>query len=98
MRARALWLGLLCAFAAVPALAQVPVPAPAPTAAAAAAQDSSIVLVGKDGWLFPAWGSLTEVDGAAIERNTASIAEARTALAAAGVELEVLVLPDKALF
>jgi len=93
MRTRALWLGLLCAFAAVPALAQAPAPA-----AAAAAQDSSIVLVGKDGWLFPAWGSLTEVDGVAIERNTALIAEARTALAAAGVELDVLVLPDKALF
>jgi len=94
-QARALWLGLLFAFAVAPALAQAP---PAAAGAAGAAQDSSIVMVGKDGWLFPGWGSLTDVDGAAIARNTALIAEARAALAAAGVRLEVLVLPDKALF
>ena len=94
VRTRALWLGLLCAFAAAPVLAQ----APTATASASAAQDSSIVMVGKDGWLFPAWGSLSEVDGAAIGRNTALIAEARAALAAAGIALEVVVLPDKALF
>ncbi|MGF6419248.1 alginate O-acetyltransferase complex protein AlgJ [Stenotrophomonas sp. AN71] len=72
--------------------------APAPGGAASAAQDSSIVLTGKDGWLFPAWGSLTTVDAPAIARNTALIAEARQALAAVGVQLQVLVLPDKALF
>lgn len=83
--------GALCATA--PAIAQTP-----PAAAGAANQDSSIVLIGKDGWLFPAWGSLTDVDAPAIARNTQLIAEARTALAAAGVKLEVLVLPDKALF
>jgi alginate O-acetyltransferase complex protein AlgJ len=91
---RPLLLAGLCALAChvpAPALAQA---APVP----AAARDSSIVLVGKDGWLFPAWGSLTEVDAAAIDRNTRLVAQARQALAAAGVRLEVLVLPDKALF
>ncbi|MEG2804222.1 twin-arginine translocation pathway signal [Stenotrophomonas sp.] len=95
-RLRPMLLAALCSAlcAATPVLAQT-VPANAP---AAANQDSSIVLIGKEGWLFPAWGSLTEVDAPAIARNTQLIAQARTALAAAGVKLEVLVLPDKALF
>jgi len=93
-RPRMLLLAALCAL-----VVGGPVQAQAPaTSIAAAAQDSSIVLTGKDGWLFPAWGSLTEVDTAAVTRNTALIAEAERALAAAGVKLQVLVLPDKALF
>jgi alginate O-acetyltransferase complex protein AlgJ len=93
---RPLLLATLCSAlcVAAPVMAQT-APAAAP---AAVNQDSSIVLIGKDGWLFPAWGSLTEVDAPAIARNTALIAQARSALAAAGVKLEVLVLPDKALF
>ncbi|WP_457318069.1 alginate O-acetyltransferase AlgX-related protein [Stenotrophomonas sp. P5_B8] len=91
---RAVLCTALLAAAPLSALAQA---APAP-AAAPASQDSSIVMIGKDGWLFPAWGSLTEVDAPAINRNTQLIAQARAALAAAGVKLEVLVLPDKALF
>lgn len=93
-RPRVLRLAALCVLAlGGPAQAQVPA-APA----AAAAQDSEIVLVGRDGWLFPAWGSLTEVDTAAVARNTELIADAQRALAAAGITLQVLVLPDKALF
>jgi len=93
-RPRALLLAALCALAVGgPAWAQAPAAPAAP-----AAQDSSIVLVGRDGWLFPAWGSLTEVDTAAVARNTELIADAQHALAAAGIALQVLVLPDKALF
>ena len=93
-RPRLLLLAAVCALAAAG-----PLQAQAPAAPVAAAnQDSSIVLTGKDGWLFPAWGSLTDVDSAAVARNTALIAEAQRTLAAAGVKLQVLVLPDKALF
>jgi len=97
LRSALLLTAALCAtlLATAPAVAQAPAAAPAP---AAANQDSSIVLIGKDGWLFPAWGSLTDVDAPAIARNTALIADAKRALDAAGVKLEVLVLPDKALF
>lgn len=64
----------------------------------AQADDSSIVISGADGWLFPGWGSLTEVDTKGIDANTALINEARQALAARNVQLQVLVLPDKTLF
>lgn len=64
----------------------------------AQADDSSIVINGADGWLFPGWGSLTEVDTKGIDANTALINEARQALAARNVQLQVLVLPDKTLF
>ena len=62
------------------------------------AQQSDVVIVGKEGWLFPAWGSLSEVDETAVQSSTALIAEAKQALAAGGVQLEVLVLPDKVTF
>lgn len=65
---------------------------------AAQADDSSIVLRGNDGWLFPGWGSLTEVDSRGIEASTALIKDAQQALAARGVQLQVLVLPDKTRF
>ena len=65
----------------------------------AQAQDSSsIVLRGKDGWLFPGWGSLTQVDRAGITESTRLITEARNLLAARGVKLQVLLLPDKVRF
>lgn len=75
-----------------------PVLAQAPAAAPTANDDSAIVLVGKDGWLFPAWGSLSEVDGQAIDASTRLIADAKASLAARGIRLEVLVLPDKVIF
>ncbi|WP_353192838.1 twin-arginine translocation pathway signal [Pandoraea pnomenusa] len=66
---------------------------------AAQAQDAStLVLRGKDNWLFPGWGSLTQVDTKGIDANTALVREARDALAARGIKLEVLLLPDKSLF
>ncbi|WP_369989033.1 alginate O-acetyltransferase AlgX-related protein [Pseudomonas xanthosomatis] len=65
---------------------------------AARADDSSIVLQGQQGWLFPGWGSLTEVDSRGIEASTALIKDAQQALAARGVQLQVLVLPDKTRF
>ncbi|CAB3673037.1 alginate O-acetyltransferase AlgX-related protein [Achromobacter pestifer] len=67
--------------------------------AAVHAQDaSSIVIQGKDNWLFPGWGSLTQVDMRGIDASTQLVRETRDALAAKGIQLEVLVLPDKTLF
>ncbi|VVE11271.1 twin-arginine translocation pathway signal [Pandoraea communis] len=63
------------------------------------AQDaSSIIIKGKDGWLFPGWGSLTMVDLKGIDNTTRLIVQARDLLAARGIKLEVLLLPDKTLF
>lgn len=67
-------------------------------AAAQAQQASSIVIQGKDNWLFPGWGSLTQVDMRGIDASTQLVRETRDALAARGIQLEVLVLPDKTLF
>ncbi len=66
--------------------------------AAHAQQASSIVIQGKDNWLFPGWGSLTQVDLRGIDASTQLVRETRDALAAKGIQLEVLVLPDKTLF
>ena len=66
--------------------------------AAHAQQGSSIVIQGKDNWLFPGWGSLTQVDTRGIDASTQLVRETRDALAAKGIQLEVLVLPDKTLF
>ena len=63
--------------------------------AAHAQQGSSIVIQGKDNWLFPGWGSLTQVDTRGIDASTQLVRETRDALAAKGIQLEVLVLPDK---
>ena len=67
-------------------------------ATAYAQEASSIVIQGKDNWLFPGWGSLTQVDTRGIDASTQLIRETRDALAAKGIQLEVLVLPDKTLF
>jgi len=66
--------------------------------AAQAQQASSIVIQGKDNWLFPGWGSLTQVDMRGIDASTQLVRETRDALAAKGIQLEVLVLPDKTFF
>ncbi|KAG0921607.1 hypothetical protein G6F31_020252 [Rhizopus arrhizus] len=66
--------------------------------AAHAQEGSSIVIQGKDNWLFPGWGSLTQVDTRGIDASTQLVRETRDALAAKGIQLEVLVLPDKTLF
>ena len=65
---------------------------------AAQADDSTLVIRGSDGWLFPGWGSLTEVDAKGIDNSTALIKEARDALNAKNIKLQVIVLPDKTLF
>ena len=65
---------------------------------ARAQEGSSIVLQGLDGWLFAGWGSLTQVDQAAITANTRLIAQAQQLLAQHGTELQVLLLPDKIRF
>jgi alginate O-acetyltransferase complex protein AlgJ len=88
-------LAVLCALAGT-GVAQAQAPAAAPPAASK--DDSAIVLVGKDGWLFPAWGSLSEVDMQAVDASTRLIAETKARLAARGVRLELLLLPDKVLF
>ena len=54
------------------------------------------MIQGKDNWLFPGWGSLTQVDTRGIDASTQLVRETRDALA--GIQLEVLVLPDKTLF
>lgn len=64
-------------------------------AGAQAQRASSIVIQGKDNWLFPGWGSLTQVDTRGIDAATQLVRETRDALAARGVQLEVLVLPAK---
>ncbi|MFY0475803.1 alginate O-acetyltransferase AlgX-related protein [Achromobacter marplatensis] len=66
--------------------------------AAHAQEGSSLVIQGKDNWLFPGWGSLTRVDMRGIDASTQLVRETRDALAAKGIQLEVLVLPDKTLF
>lgn len=90
-------LAVLCALAGAGA-AQAQAPAKPASPAAAAKDDSAIVLVGKDGWLFPAWGSLSDVDMQAVDASTRLIAEAKARLAARGIRLELLLLPDKVLF
>lgn len=67
-------------------------------AGAHAQETSSIVIKGKDGWLFPGWGSLTQVDVRGIDNTMRLIGQARDLLAARGIKLEVLLLPDKTLF
>lgn len=66
--------------------------------ASALAQTSTMVIVGKDSWLFPGWGSLTTVDVAGVDSSVTLIQAARDALAKRGVQLVVLMLPDKTLF
>ena len=64
----------------------------------ARADDSAIVAQGKDNWLFPAWGSLTQVDQRGIDTSVQLLKETRDALAARNVKLVVVMLPEKALF
>jgi len=66
--------------------------------AMACADSSSIIIEGKDNWLFPGWGSLTHVDTAGIDASAALVTEARSALMARDIRLVVLLVPDKARF
>ena len=59
---------------------------------------SSLVIKGKDGWLFAGWGSLTQVDTAGIDRNVQLVARVQQLLKEQSIDLVVLLLPDKVHF
>lgn len=65
--------------------------------APALAQGTTIVM-GKDGWLFPGWESLTVLDRTGIAGTVSLIQEARAALAGRGITLITVVVPLKARF
>lgn len=69
---------------------------PALTVTQAQAQSNSTIIKGRDGWLFPGWGSLTQLDRSGIDKSTKLIAQARALLAAKNIQLDILVIPDKA--
>ncbi len=62
------------------------------------AQAASAVITGKDGWLFPAWESLTKVDNAGTTRSIALIKDLQQQLERNKIALVVLVVPMKAPF
>ena len=62
------------------------------------AQAASAVITGKDGWLFPAWESLSKVDNAGNARTVALLKDAQQQLARENIALVVLVVPMKAPF
>lgn len=66
--------------------------------AAAPANTSSMVLKGKDGWLFGGWGSLTKVNIAGIDTSVDLVSRVNQLLAAKNIKLQVLLLPDKVHF
>jgi alginate O-acetyltransferase complex protein AlgJ len=63
-----------------------------------AAQAASAVISGKDGWLFPAWESLSKVDNAGTTRSIGLIKDVQQQLARKQIALVVLVVPMKAPF
>lgn len=77
------------------ALAGVALACAAATATPAGAQT---IIMGKDGWLFPGWESITVLDRAGIDANIGLMKEAKTALAGRGIILMTLVVPLKANF
>ena len=62
------------------------------------AQAASAVITGKDGWLFPAWESLSKVDNAGNARTVALLKDVQQQLARENIALVVLVVPMKAPF
>ncbi|RID98277.1 alginate O-acetyltransferase AlgX-related protein [Simplicispira hankyongi] len=67
-------------------------------AGAAHAQPDILAIIGKDNYLFPAWGTTDAPDWAAIDANVARVAEVRRRLAARGIALVAPVIPSKKLF
>lgn len=61
-------------------------------------QAASAVITGRDGWLFPAWESLSKVDNAGNSRNIALLKDVQQQLAREHIGLVVLVVPMKAPF
>ena len=66
--------------------------------AGTSAQAASAVITGKDGWLFPAWESLSKVDNAGNARTVALLKDVQQQLARENIALVVLVVPMKAPF
>src|SRR5262249_11911591 len=56
------------------------------------------VLIGKGGWLFPGWESLTKADRGEIDTSIALMRYARDRLAEHNIGLVILVVPVKAAF
>lgn len=63
-----------------------------------AVQAASAVITGKDGWLFPAWESLSKVDNAGITRTVDLVKQVSRQLQREHIALIVLVVPMKAPF
>lgn len=57
---------------------------------------ASAVITGQDGWLFPAWESLSTVDNPGITRTVALLKDVRQQLERKHIHLVVLVVPMKA--
>lgn len=62
------------------------------------AQPDTMAILGKDNFLFAAWGTTDVPNWEAIDGNVERIAEVRTRLAARGIALVVPVIPSKKLF
>lgn len=67
-------------------------------AGSAQAQPDLLAIIGKDNYLFPAWGTTDAPDWAAIDATVARIVEVNRRLAARGIVLVAPVLPSKKLF
>jgi alginate O-acetyltransferase complex protein AlgJ len=63
---------------------------------AAPAQAQNTVIIGKGGWLFPGWESLTTLDKPGIDKVVGLIADTKAALAGRNIALIVPVVPLKA--
>nr|WP_228530134.1 twin-arginine translocation pathway signal [Diaphorobacter caeni] len=59
---------------------------------------SSLVIKGKDGWLFAGWGSLTQVDTAGIDRSVQLVGRVNQLLKERHIALLLVMLPDKVHF
>ena len=62
------------------------------------AHAASAVITGQDGWLFPAWESVSKVDNAGMTRSVALIREFKQQLEREHIDLVVMVVPMKAPF
>ena len=67
-------------------------------AGAAHAQPDLLAIIGKDNYLFPAWGTTDAPDWVAIDATVARVADVNRRLAARGIALVAPVLPSKKLF
>jgi alginate O-acetyltransferase complex protein AlgJ len=85
---------LLCLGVFVGILSTLRVPDPAIVEKAS----NPTVIVGKEGWLFPGWESLTTANTAGVDSSIALIRYAKERLADRGVGLVVLIVPLKARF